>query len=56
MQSTSQCSWCHKDVDIRLERCPHCGHDAHRARMFCGCKQCRPNQDLVRRAVLPVDD
>jgi hypothetical protein len=35
------CSWCHNLVDIGVQYCPQCGHNAHVPRIRCDCPECR---------------
>lgn len=49
---SSSCSWCHESNRVEVRFCHNCGHEAHKARMFCQCVQC---EGQARGTIFPLD-
>ena len=49
---SSSCGWCHESNPVERQYCHNCGHEAHKARMFCECIQCATQ---VQGTIYPLD-
>ena len=54
MFTSRSCSWCHSMNPTAERYCRSCGHEAHVARLDCGCPRCTFARRLAAAAASPV--
>jgi hypothetical protein len=52
MSTHRSCSFCHTLVDVEVDLCPCCAHQAHVPRLACQCAQCAMPPTLTVASVL----